>query len=407
MAGVTPSGFEAKRLADILSDAEAQLATIVDPANGENLQPDFGSEDPTMQVVKVPLDGVGAAWEALQLVFQQFDPTKATGPSLRALVQLNGLSAQPATPSTVVLRVAGTPGVTIPAGQLVSDVDNTNQWVTDEDVEIDGGGIGDVGATCQTFGPVAAAIGTLTSIVTPFPGWASVTNLAEASLGRDAETDTELRLRRARSTLAPAASPVESVYANLANVPGVTYVRVYQNNTLVTDVRGVPPKSVAAVVVGGADLDIAYVLLARTGVSAAWFGNTTVNLFDVQNEPYAVRFTRPTPKLIYVRVEIQIYNTNIFPADGIDQIKQAIIDYAEGGAPALGIDDGFSEFGFPPGAPVIVSRLYTPLNYVPGHRVVSLLVDDVFPPVGSTDVTVAFDEYAQFVEANIDVVVLP
>jgi uncharacterized phage protein gp47/JayE len=407
MSGVTSTGFSAKRLSDILTEAEADLALITDPVSGESLQADFTSADPAMQVVKVPLDAVGSAWELAQVVYEQFDPNKSSGASLSSLVELNGLLRQPATFSTATLSLAGTPGTNIPAGQLVSDTDNTVQWATDTAVLLDGSGLGQTGATALTSGPIAAAAGTLDSIVTPVAGWASVTNAAEASIGKVEETDDELRPRRARSTMAPAASPVESVYSNLANVPGVTYARVYQNNTVATDSRGIEPKSVAAVLVGGADVTIAQVLLARTGVSSGWHGTTVVTLYDVQNEPYAVRFSRPTPRPVYVAITIQITNPSVFPGDGIDQIKQAIVAYAIGGAPALGIEDGFSKSGFPPGESVILTRLYTPINYVPGHRVTQLFIGLAPAPTGTTDIPMAWNEYGQFSVGAISVTVAP
>lgn len=406
MAGVTADGFEAKRLADIITDAEQELATIVDPVTGESLQPDFGSEDPAMQIVKVPIDAVGECWQAAQLMYQQFDPSKAAGPSLYALVQLNGITRQDASQSTVMLNLSGTPAAIIQAGQLVSDVDNANQWVTLSDVTLDGTGIGSVQARCVAYGPIEAEAGALTNIVTPVPGWTAVSNPVAATPGRNLETDTELRQRRARSTLAPAASPVESVYANLSNIPGVTYARVRQNNTLVADANGIPGKSVAAVVVGGEDLDIAYTLMARTGIASSWFGNTSQVLFDEQGESYTVSWTRPTPLPIYVEIQLEIVNPSQFPADGIQQMKDAIIAYAQGGAPALGIDDGFSNVGFPPGATVILSRLYTPINYIPGHRVVSLFIGTSPSPSGTSDIMTPWDEFPLFIDDHINITVL-
>lgn len=406
MAGVTSAGFEAKRLADVEADAAEQLRTIVDPESGDSLQPDFGSEDPAMQVVHVPLEGVGLAWEAAQLVYQQFDPTKAIGPSLYGLVQLNGIKQQDASSSTVVLQLTGTPATVIPAGQLASDVNNANQWSTLAEVELDGTGVGSVQAASLAVGPITADIGTIINIVTPFPGWTGVTNLAAATPGRNVETDTELRQRRDRSTMAPAASPVESVYANLANITGVTYARVRQNNTLLTDSNGIPGKSVAAVVVGGEDLDIAYTLLARTGIASAWYGNTSQVLFDGQGEPYTVSWTRPTPLVVYVGLELEIVNPNIFPADGIQQIKNSIRTYAQGGAPALGIDDGFSTSGFPPGATVLWSRLFTPINFIPGHRVVSLFIGTAPSPTGTADIPTPWDQVPLFLDDNIDITVI-
>lgn len=407
MAGVTLQGFEPKLLAQVLTDAENQLALVTDPATGATLQPNLSSSDPAMQIAKVPLDGIAAAWEAMALVFQQYDPSKSVGVALSGLVELNGIKRQPATGSLVTLQLTGTNGTVIPAGSLVSDANNQYQWATLTAVTIPSGGTVTVTAQNQTVGPIAAAASTLTNIVTPVAGWTSVTNPNEAIAGRLEEKDSELRQRRSRSTAAPSAGPIESIYANLSNVEGVTYVRAYQNNTLATDSRGVPAKSVAAVVVGGDDLDIAYTLLARTGVTAQWFGTTTVSLFDAQDVEYQVKFSRPTPLPIYVKVQVRVTNPSVFPVDGLTQIRDAIVAYAAGGAPALGIDEGFSNSGFPPGAAILTSRLYTPINFVPGHEVVSLLVDDVNPPMSSADIPMAWNQYGQFLPANIEVVAVP
>lgn len=407
MAGVTSEGFEAKRLADVMSDAADDLRTIVDPVSGESLQADFEADDPAMQVVQVPLEGVGLAWEAMQLVYQQFDPQKATGASQSALVLLNGIERLDEAPSNATEALIGTPLALIPAGTLVSDVNNINQWATTDDVQLDALGVATVTVRCTVMGPVTAPAGTLTRIVTPVAGLASVNNPADAQVGRNVETDTELRIRRDRSTMAPAASPVESVYANLANVPGVTYARVRQNNTLATDSNGIPGKCVAAVVVGGEDLDIAMTLLERTGIVAEWFGSSSLTLFDVQGEPYVVKWTRPANLPIYIALTIQVTNPNIFPVTGLQQIKDAIIAYAQGGAPALGVDDGFSETGFVPGGTVLWSRLFTPINFVPGHRVVSLFIGTAPGPTLENDIPVPWDEVSQFLDANIDITVVP
>lgn len=406
MSGVTDQGFEAKRLADVNADAIEQLSTIIDPVSGETLQPNFEAEDPAMQVVQVPLEGVGLAWEAMQLVYQQFDESKVTGASQSALVQLNGIQRLDESPSNAQEVLNGTPLAFIPAGQLVSDVNNTNQWATTTGVTLDGFGTATVTVRCTVTGPIAAAAGALSRIVTPYPGLTSVTNPAEAVLGRNIETDTELRQRQRLSTMAPASSPVESIYGNLANVPGVTYVRVRQNNTLVPDSNGIPGKSVAVVIVGGEPLDIAMTLLARTGVVAEWFGSSSLTLTDVQGEPYVVRWTVPTPAPIYVSMTLEIINPGIFPADGLQQIKDAIKEYAKGGAPALGIDDGFSATGFPPGATVVWSRLFTPINFVPGHRVVSLFIGTAPGPTLENDIAVAWNQVALFLDDNIDITVI-
>jgi hypothetical protein len=104
-----------------------------------------------------------------------------------------------------------------------------------------------------------------------------------------------------------------------------------------------------------------------------------------------------------VKVQVRVTNPSVFPVDGLAQIKNAILAYAAGGAPALGVDEGFSSSGFPPGAPILTSRLYTPVNFVPGHEVVALLVGTSSPPTSSADIPMAWNEYGQFLAANVDV----
>ena len=401
--GVTDTGFNAKRLADIISEAESDLSQIEDPETGEKLQPDLNSSDPAMQIAKVPLDGSALTWEAIEIAYDQFDPAKSTGPALSSLVQINGLERQEATASTVTLDVTGTALLTIAAGQTVSDQLENNTWTTDADFTFDGGGLATVTATSTVTGPVTGLASTITKIVTPVAGWTTVNNPSDATLGRDEETDSALRRRRDQSTLAPAAGPAEAVFSNLLNVDDVTYARVLINNTLSTDARGIPAKSIGAVVLGGSDQDIAETLLARVGVGVDYFGTDTLQIFDKQGEPYDIKWIRPTEINIFIQVDLTILDSNLFPVDGDDQIKSAILAYAQGGAPALGIDDGFNETGFTVGEDVILTRLYTPVNSVPGHRIDDLQIGLSFGTLGTSDITIDFDEVSKFLTANITV----
>lgn len=403
--GVVPEGFNEKRLADIQADLKASLITIADPNTGETLQVDFNENSPFIQAINTLIANNALTWEALEGVYNQFNPNNAVGPALSGLVQLNALTRKPATPSTINLTLTGTPGTVIAAGQEVSDAQQNVTYVTDEDIIIDVLGTRDGTATANVDGPLVSLAGTVTTIITPIVGWDTVTNPTDSKAGNIEETDEELRKRRASSTEAPSVAPVEAIYSNILQLDGVTFSRILINNTLLVDARGIPGKHIAAIIVGGSDDDIADTLFLRSPAGAGFFGNTNKVLTDIQGESYDIRWTRPDPIDIEVEVDITIIDVNTFPDDGADQIAQAIIDYAIGGAPALGIVDGFEEFGFVPGEDVRQSRIYTPVNSVPGHKVTRLEIAQLGNPLGVADVPISFDEFANFELVNITVTV--
>lgn len=88
----------------------------------------------------------------------------------------------------------------------------------------------------QSFGPIPAPAGSLTNILTPVSGWTSLTNFDAGITGRNQETDTELRIRRALSLKVQGAATVESIISRLRQeVPGVTSVNVFENVTMTQD----------------------------------------------------------------------------------------------------------------------------------------------------------------------------
>jgi uncharacterized phage protein gp47/JayE len=402
--GVTPEGFVLKTLNDILDEETSDLSVIQDPVTGEFLQPDFNSDDPTMQIVLVTAEQNSICWEDIQTAYDQFNPSNATGATLSSLVQINGIERQGATASTATVTCTGTAGITIPAGQTISDELEENTWTLPFAFTFDISGESITFAQCDTTGPITAASGTLTNIVTPPPsGWNTVTNAVDAIPGRDEESDSSLRRRRDISTLAPAASPPDALYSNLINTEDVEFARVYINYTLVTDANGIPPKSTSCVVVGGTDENVAMTIISRAGDCTEFYGTTTYNFTDAQGFIYPVSWFRPTEIEIYVIVNTIVTDTTEFPTDGQDQIAQAIVNYALGGAPALGITDGFEPTGFNPGVEIIQSRLFTPVNFVPGHDVQDIFIGIAPAPTLSANIPVAFNEIGTFDVSRITV----
>lgn len=106
-----------------------------------------------------------------------------------------------------------------------------------------------------------------------------------------------------------------------------------------------------------------------------------------------------------IDVEVRVTPlTSAWGTDSAANMQAAIIAYAAQGALGLGIDQGFEEFGFPPGADIVISQLYTPVNSIPGAKVVSIKIALHGDTLGVLDLSVDWNQIGQFTTANISIV---
>lgn len=385
--GISSTGFKRKRLDQLLEELNDETKAIF----GDNF--DVSAESPDGQINGTISESNANLWEIAEESYNAFNPSAATGVTLSNLVQLNGITRLPATSSRVGLTLSGTPGTIIPAGNLVSTSDSNSQFTTEVDITLDGGGLGSVFGAAVNTGPITALAGTVTVIDTPLTGWDSVTNSADATPGTNEETDVELRARRERSIARDAQAIIDAIFAGVSNTPGVTSVTVLENDTDVTDINGLPPHSFEVIVVGGSDTDIGDVIWLKKPAGILSFGTTTVQIFDSQGIPHDISFARPTQVDIYVEVDVTAFSD--YPADGDDQIKQAIVDYANG--------DLIAGRGFELSEDVIYTRLYTPINSVQGHEITGLRIGTSPNPTGTSNIPITATEISNFIISNIAV----
>ena len=190
----------------------------------------------------------------------------------------------------------------------------------------------------------------------------------------------------------------------MLSLDDVDFVRAYQNSTLSTDGRGIPAKTIAVVAVGGDDDEIGLTIFEQLALGVDTFGTTTINLPDIQGIIYPIKFSRPAEIDIFVKVNVTVVDSSLWPSDGIDLIKAAILLYASGNPTALGITSGFDRDGYVPGDTVYASELYVPVNSVLGTKITSIFVG-VSAPAAADSVATDWDEIANFLSTNIDVVV--
>lgn len=395
--GMTENGFVPKRMADILSDMTTKIQAIEDPKTGEHPFVNESADSLFGQFGQIVAEELSICWEAAYLASQQYDPQNATGVPLRGLVQLNGINPSFGSRTQVSMTMSGTAGTVIPKGSLIATSDGEQTYETVAEVTIGAGGTVTVNANCTEDGPNEPATGTVISIQTPVSGWNGATNTATNTVGTDAETDEQLHIRQERATSATSYRQVDAILSGIMNVEGVKFARLYVNPNTSTNADGITAKTIAPVVVGGTNEDIANVLRLKAGVLDKFQGTTTVTYTGELGDTQTIKFYRPTNVPIYISVDISTTENGLFPSNGQDLIKQAIVDYA--------VYDQTGKTGFPPGADVIISRLYTPINSVPGFKINSVTIGKTQGSLAASDIAIGWNEIAQFSTDNISVVV--
>jgi len=373
-AQVTPTGITSPPYSDILASLEASFRSIY--GSDSYIEPD--SQDG--QLLAVFAKAISDSNDMAVAVFNAYSPASAQGAGLSSLVKINGLKRAVATNSQAVVRVSGTVGSVIANGIAG---DGTNQWVLPVSVTIPPAGYIDVTATCSVPGAQSAGVGSITKIVTPTIGWQAVTNLSVASPGAPVESDAALRLRQTASTALPSLTVLAGIVGAVEAVAGVTQVVAYENDTNATDANGLPPHSISLVVLGGVAADIAAAIAARKTPGAYTYGTTSATVTDSVGVAHLINFFIPTPKTITVAVSLHPLTSGYTTAIGT-KVKQALADYIN----ALMAGDDVER-----------ARLYLPAQLFGSaesltYNITSLLISISPAAVGSSDLTIAFNERA-------------
>jgi hypothetical protein len=269
-AGLTIKTLD-ERTDDIISDMHANISPNID----------FSVSQADGQIVRILSEKIQQVAELVQEVHTAFDPNQATGNLLSMLCTLTGSSRRAATKGTVTLTLNLDAATTVLAGALFQvSGEPDNRWATDVDVTSVGAGNYNVAATAQNAGAIQALAATITVIVNPQVGLNSCTNAADAQVGLEEETDTELRLRREQEAFLPGSADVTAIQAQLSDIDEIISVVVYENTSHQT-LLGMPPKSIQAIIWDGSppaadNAEIAEKLFEQTSAGIQKYGTTVV-----------------------------------------------------------------------------------------------------------------------------------
>ncbi|MAB53542.1 baseplate J/gp47 family protein [Marinobacter sp.] len=256
------------------------------------------------------------------VTYQQFDPDFAFGQALERLIKLAGITRRPATRSQADVNVTTDRPVILPAGYAAEDALG-QKWVTLSAVTIAGAGVTAVTLFAENFGAVEADPATITEAATFVIGVQSLTNPLAAVVGRDEETDEQLRVRRNRSLETPTSSSVGRLYTALADLTNVTDLAVYENDTDNTDARGIPAHSLWVVIEGGAVADIVEMMVFNKTGGKPLKGSVSGEFVETVARPgggsfeifHEMFFDRPN----YSAVEVRLTATRKDAASPVDE----------------------------------------------------------------------------------------
>lgn len=383
--GVTDTGFNAKPLSVTLDVLYANHRAIFGATT------DLDPSTPDAQLIDSFAGEVDQLWQLGKQIYDSFRIQGAKGAALSDLVLLSRILRQAGTPSRGSLAWTG------PAGSSISLTEDFRVESSAGDLfKVSNVGVYPFGSLILVESvkndKIVVPASDTWRIVTPVKNLTGVTNAVGFSTGSKAEEDGALRIRQRSSTEIGSTNTLEALYAALLNLAGVTQVRIYENATS-APVSGRPANSFEVVIEGGVDADIAATIWAKHPFGIEFHGATTVVHADSQGQNQNVKFTRPTPVDIVVDVTLSIDSS--YPSTGDTDMEQAIVDYAAGTLV------GFEGQDFGIGDTVRISRVYVPVNSIPGHHVTALQIGN--PGLGTADIAIAETEIARFTIANITV----
>lgn len=395
MAELTPAGYKLKTQNEWF-DEERQLYLDIDPL--WNLDPS------TPDGLKLAHDAevFGALDETVQQAYNSKDPAKATGYDLDVLCALTGTERSKGTPSNVTVTLTGTPGTVVAAGSLIKSRTTGTSWTIDQTVTLTAG-TATVGATCTVVGPTQADAGTLTQIATTVGGWTSVTNPSPATPGTDAQDDASLRIERNTAVGRPGNNQVDSTLGELYAVGGVRRVKAYENDTGTVDSNGLPAHSMAYIVDGGTDADVAMAIYIKKNPGVALYQAGTPVSVTVTSPKYpmntkVIKFSRPIAVDMVIAVTVK--NDGTLPSTVADEIKDAVVQFGAG--TLIDLSCGFVADGFDIGESVPYFTVSTPINKVLGSYGNSY-IQTLTVNGGTTNVAVAFNKISRWTSGNITV----
>ncbi|MDR0805937.1 MAG: baseplate J/gp47 family protein [Enterobacteriaceae bacterium] len=300
---INSTGVIVPDTADIRQQVESEYRAVF--GQDINLSP----ETPQGVLVTMEVESRDAIARNNAEVANQINPNIAGGIFLDGIWALMGGARFGATHSILTGVVfSGIPKTLIKAGSI-AETDNGDKFITTAVIILgaDGTAIGSMRAL--EFGAVICPAGALNKVASDILGWETVSNPADAVVGRLTESDVSARRRRIRTlainTVSVNAAITSALYA-LEDVVSLSFHENYTDDPQTVDGITLKPHSIYVCIEGGDDMAIAKELLRTKTVGAGYNGNVIVEVEDkISGQTYEVNFDRPDIIVTLCRVTVR------------------------------------------------------------------------------------------------------
>lgn len=334
---------------------------------------------------------VTSCMQALQSVVTNLDRRYAEGERLDILAAFLGikrLDALAASPTVVFHGVAGT---VIPAGTLVTFESSPYNFSLDNDVTLNSSGVGQGTCTCGGYvGKVQLYVGDWI-LVNNTPQGVTCECLTQSGAGRDRETDAELRARMDAVSYSEGFATYDAMLTYLRNKISTSCTLAVNPEPLTAN--GLPPHSFRVTVPQGAGPsadEIAQAIFDCKPAGIKSSGNNSGTAVSaITGQSFTEYFSVPSSVSLYVKVNLTRYDEEVFPDNGAELIKDAIVEWAK------------SEYFA--GKDAIAIRYVVPVSSVPGILGIEVLLSEDGSVWANSYIAINADECAVVERQNIKV----
>ena len=260
------------------------------------------------------------------LIPNQIDANTAQGIFLDAICEKNRIYRKQPEYTKINFILNGAPDTLFYSGDIIVTDNLTGIYYDlNEDATIGSDGTISAQFICEDYGEYAPASGSVLEILTPVVGLNSVTLNTENPnivLGRLAETDDELRIRREYSVGQTATTTMASMLASIYSLDGVLHATYFENDTLSTDSHGVPAKAFEFIVDGGDENEISDVIFYNKSIGSQAYGTTVIEKTDEEGNIYSIGFSKADN--VNVGMEIILTVSSLPSETWLNNVKNAL-----------------------------------------------------------------------------------